>query len=111
MNVDLLLAIAVEVAEFVGKELASSVEVVIRSLVVREVILNRAYFELLFEEVDFVEEKDDGGSLEPRGVDDGFKKHNSFLHLVLGYIRISPIVGPAVQVLYKLTAALSSTKH
>lgn len=55
VNVDLLLAVAVEVAELIGKEPASGIEVVVRSLEVREVVSNRAYFELLLEKVDFVE--------------------------------------------------------
>lgn len=69
MGVNLLLAVAVQVAEFIGEELAGGIEVIVRSLEVREVVPNRTQFELLFEEVDFVEEEDDRGTLEPRGVD------------------------------------------
>ncbi len=69
VDVNFLLAVAVQVAELIGKELAGGIEVIVRSLEVREVVPNRTQFELLLEEVDFVEEEDDRGALEPRGVD------------------------------------------
>lgn len=59
MDVNLFLAVAVKVAELIGEELACGIKVVIRSLEVREVVLDRAYFKLLFKKVDFVEKKDD----------------------------------------------------
>lgn len=70
VDVDFLLAVAVEVAELIGEELASSVEIIVRSLEIGEVVFNRTDFELLLEEVDFVEKEDDRGTLEPGSVDD-----------------------------------------
>lgn len=51
--------------------------------VVGEVALDRGLGNLFLEQVDFVEEKDDGGTDEPLRVADTLEEHYSFGHLVL----------------------------
>jgi len=51
--------------------------------VVREVLLQRGSAQLSFEEIDFVEEKNDRSLGEPARVADGIKERQGFLHPVL----------------------------
>jgi len=53
--------------------------VVVPTVVVREVLVERSGLKLDSEEIDFVEEEDDGGFEEPARVGDGFEEDQGFL--------------------------------
>jgi hypothetical protein len=91
VHVCLLARVAHEVLEFARKEVLSGVDVLVGSVVVREVFPNGrlATDDLLAEQIDLVEEEDEGGLLEVLAVGDALKQHERFLHLVLGKVSLS----------------------
>jgi hypothetical protein len=56
---------------------------VVSTRVIGEVVGERRLAQLLPEQIDLVEEKDDGCSHKPSGVDDRVKKDQTFHHAVL----------------------------
>jgi len=74
-----------QAAEFIGEELLARDHIVWFAVVIGKVPIDRGHAreELLAEEVDLVEEEDEGGFLEILAVGDGFEEHKSFVHLVL----------------------------
>jgi hypothetical protein len=52
------------------------------TFVIREVVLHRAYWQLLLETIDLVEEEDDGRLDEPSRVADGIEECEGLLHTV-----------------------------
>ena len=75
---------AVESSEFVCKVLGSGLVVIGRSSIIREVIADGLFGYFFFEEIGFVEEKNNRGALEPSQAHYGLEEKQSFLHLVLG---------------------------
>lgn len=53
-----------------------------RTFVIREIVLHRAYGQLLLEAVDFVEKEDDGCLDEPARVADGIEECQCLLHAI-----------------------------
>ena len=66
MNIYLPVFCPVEAAKLVGKIFRCCLVVIGGSCVVREVIADRFLRDLLFEQVCFVQKKDDRGALKPR---------------------------------------------
>lgn len=73
---------AVDLVEAPEQVLGRAVDVVAAG-VVWEVLVERGAAELLTEEVDLVEEEDDGGAHEPARVDDGVEEDEGLHHAVL----------------------------
>lgn len=81
MGVDLLGFVLVQAHETVQNVVACG-GVVGTALVVREVVLHRAHWQLLLETIDFVEEENDAGLDEPSRVADAVKESQSLLHAI-----------------------------
>lgn len=73
---------AVDLVEAPEQILGCSVHV-IATRVVWEVFGERRFAQLLTEQIDFVEEKDDTRAHEPSRVDDRVKQHQTFHHTIL----------------------------
>ena len=87
MSVDFLMWVSVQRTELVHEVFRSGLPVRWVALEVWKTVLGyRVVGHLLFEEVHFVEEEDQGAVGEPLRVGDGFPKHEGFLHLVLGIV-------------------------
>jgi len=81
VSVDLLGLVLVQADESVEDVVAGG-GVIWASLVVREVVLHWADWELLLESVDLVQEKNDTGLDEPSRIADRVEKSQGFLHTV-----------------------------
>jgi len=68
------------------EDIVASGSIVRATFVVGEVVLHRAYGELLLESVDLVQEKDDAGLDEPSRIADTVEKCKSFLHTVHSFV-------------------------
>lgn len=85
MCVDLLGLVLVQAHETVEDVVASS-SIVWTSLVVWEVVLHWADWQLLLKAIDLVEEENDARFDKPSGVADTVKESQGFLHTVYGLI-------------------------
>ena len=85
MDVDFLLRLSYQVAELVGKELLSRLNVIGTSSVVREDLDNWAHAarNLLAEQINLVKEQDESRFLEVFRIRYRLEEHESFVHLVL----------------------------
>lgn len=92
MHVDLLLGVLVEGLEAVGKVLAASLDIAGRAGVVGEVVTDGGVLDLLLEEVDLVEEQDDGGPHEPARVADRVEECQGLLHPVDALVLVQRLV-------------------
>ena len=73
---------AVHLVEAPEEVFGSTVDV-FTTRVIREVLYQRRLLQFLSEEVNFVEEKDDGCSHEPSRVHNGIEENKGFHHAVL----------------------------
>jgi hypothetical protein len=100
VHVGLLARVAHEVLEFAREEILSGVDVLVGSSVVGEVFPNGrlAAGDLFAEQIDLVEEEDEGGLFEVLAVGDTLEQHERFLHLVLGRVssRVHRLVGKSL---------------
>lgn len=85
MDIGVLVGIPHQISEFARKEVLPCLDIILSSREVREVFLNRcsARLNLLSEEVDLVEEEDEGGLFKVFAVGDALKQHEGFVHLIL----------------------------
>lgn len=83
MDIDLAVWDSVDAAETVREVPCCGIKVRAGACVVGEMLGDGGDGEFPLEEIDLVEEKDDGFPLEPLAVDQGFKEHHGFVHLVL----------------------------
>lgn len=85
VHVSFLGRVAHEVLEFAREEFLAGLDVLVAAGVVGEVVANGrlSAHDLLAEEIDLVEEEDEGGLLEVLAVRDALEEHKGFLHLVL----------------------------
>lgn len=81
MGVDLLRLVLVQADESV-QDVVAGQSVILASLVIREVVLHWAGWQLLLETIDFVQEQNYRGLDEPSGITDGIEKRESLLHAV-----------------------------
>lgn len=85
MRVDLLRLRLVERYEAVENVIASR-SVVVATLVIREVVLHRAYGKLFPESIDLVQEENDAGLDEPSGVANRVEERQGLLHTVDSFV-------------------------
>lgn len=111
VHIDLPVRCPIESSKLVRKILCCCVDVLGCTGIVREEFTNRLLGQLRLEQVNLVEEENNGRPFEPWQVEDGFEEHQCLVHLVLR-TRISlktwldANVGPGFR-----TAVLSSTRH
>jgi len=74
------------------EEIIASHVVVVATLIVREVISKGRMREFLGEEIDLVQEQDDGGLDKPPGVANGIEKGESLLHTINALIFVEDLV-------------------
>lgn len=67
---------------------------VITARIVGEVVAQRRTRKLLAEQIDFVQEQDNTGALEPPRVDDRIEENQAFHHSILPAVRTLVTVGP-----------------
>jgi len=95
MYVDLPFWNTSDTPESVREVLSRSLEVALRTMIVREMFRDGREGNLFFEEIDFVKEEDNGFPLEPLPIHQGLKKHHCLVHLVLQSRRQYPPAGQA----------------
>lgn len=84
VSIDLLVRIPVQRAELVHKVLAGLLGIVRGAMIISEAVVRyRASGQLLLEEIDLVEEKNQGRLGEPVRVGDRLPEHEGLVHLVL----------------------------
>jgi len=81
MRVDLLRLVLVQADESV-QDVVASQSVILTALVIREVVLHWAGWELLLETIDLVQEQNYRGLDEPSGIADRIEKRKSLLHTI-----------------------------
>lgn len=84
VDVDLAIWHPVDAAESVRKVSGGRVQVGIGAAVIWKMLRYRGDGQFVLEEVDFIEEEDDGLAFEPFPIHQGLEKHHRFVHLVLG---------------------------
>lgn len=94
VNVDFSIRDSVDSAESIGEIPGGGIKVVIRAAEIGEVLGDGGDVEFSFEEIDFVQEQDNGFSLEPFAVDQRLEEHHCLVHLVLKtLVSLPPLQG------------------
>lgn len=83
MDINLTVRYPVDAPESIRKISGSRVEIRIRAGEIGKVFGYRRDSQFAFEQVDLVQEEDDGLALEPFAIGQGFKEHHCFVHLIL----------------------------
>lgn len=89
MDVDFTVRYPVDTTESIGKVPCSRIEIGIRAGEIGEMFGHWRHIQFPLEQVNLVQEEDDGFPFEPLAIGKGLEKHHSLMHLILAQLGTS----------------------